>query len=96
MQRSNAKPVGDIVRMFMRQEGLEAPYNEYKLIEAWNEVNGEGVSRYTGELFIKNQTLVVKISSPVVKNELSMKRKKLVQQLNNKVGAQVITDIRFV
>lgn len=96
MRRSNAESLGDIVRIFMRQEGLEAPYNEYKLIEAWSEVNGEGISRYTGDLFIKNQTLVVKILSPVVKNELFMRRTNLVKQLNDKVGAQVITDIRFV
>lgn len=95
MRRSKAEQVGDIVRMFMRQEGLETPYNEYRLINAWEEVLGQGIARFTGEKFIKNQTLFVKILSPVIKNELFMGKSNIVKRLNDKVGTQVITDIRF-
>jgi hypothetical protein len=34
--------------------------------------------------------------SPVLKQELTMKRTKLTQRLNAQVGTQVIADIRFV
>lgn len=95
MRRSKAEQVGDIVLMFMRQEGLEGPYNEYKLLKSWDEVLGEGISRFTGEKFIKNQTLFVQILSPVIKQELLMTKSSLVHKLNDKVGSQVINDIRF-
>lgn len=96
MRRSKAEQVGDIVRLFMRQEGLESPYNEYKLISSWEEVMGQGIARFTGDMFIRNQTLVVKLTSPVIKNELMMSRQQIVRRLNEKVGANVITDIKFV
>lgn len=95
MRRSKAEQVGNIVRLFMRQEGLEAPYNEYRLMKAWEEVLGEGIACFTGEKFIKNQTLFVKIQSSVVKNELYMGRANIIKRLNDYVGSQVITDIRF-
>lgn len=95
MRKCNAEQVGQIVRMFMRQEGLETPYNEYRLISSWEEVMGQGIARFTGEKFIKNQTLFVKILSPVVKNELMMGRANIVKRLNEKVGSQVIADIKF-
>lgn len=95
MRRSKAEQVGDIVRQFMRQEGLETPYNQYRLINSWEEVMGEGISRFTGEKFIKNQTLFVKILSPVLKNDLFMARQNIIRKLNDAVGSQVITDIRF-
>lgn len=96
MRRSNAEQVGNIVRLFMRQEGLETPYNEYRLINSWESVMGEGIARFTGEMFIKNQILYVKLLSSVVKNELFMGRANIVKRLNDSVGCQVISDIRFI
>lgn len=95
MRKCNAEQVGQLVRMFMRQEGLETPYNEYRLINSWEEVMGQGIARFTGEMFIKNQTLFVKLLSPVVKNELMMGRANIVRRLNEKVGSHVIADIKF-
>ena len=96
MKRRKAEQVGDVVRTLLRQQGLEAPLNEYRLIQSWTEVLGTSVERYTRELYIRGQTLFVRLSSPVLKNELLMQRTLLVQRLNTAVGAQVITDIRFV
>ena len=53
------------------------------------------VGRYTGEKFIKNQTLFVKITNPALRQDLSMMRSKLVQRLNAEVGAMVIADVRI-
>lgn len=80
---------------FLRQEGLETPLNQYRLIEAWKEVVGPSVARYTSNLYIKNQTLYVHLTSSVLRQELLLGRTLLVRNLNNKVGAQVITDIVF-
>jgi hypothetical protein len=37
----------------------------------------------------------VRLSSPALRSDLSMRRQELVAQLNQYVGSQVITDIRF-
>ena len=85
-----------MVQALLRQQGLEAPLNEFRLVQSWTEVLGTSVERYTRDLYIKGQTLFVRLSSSVLKNELMMQRTSLVQRLNAAVGAQVITDIRFV
>lgn len=95
MKRKNAEAVGDVLLRFLRQEGLETPLNEYRLVSAWKEVVGESINRYTQNLFIKNQVLHVKLSSSVLRQELMMMRKVLVNNLNTKVGSQVIVDIMF-
>ncbi len=95
MRKQKAEEVGTLVRQFLREVGLETPYNEYRLIEAWPEVMGEGIARYTGDLQIHNRILHVKVRSSVIRNELMMGRKNLVYRLNEHVGAQVIDDIRF-
>lgn len=96
MKRRKAEQVGDVVRVLLRQQGLEGPLNEYRLIQSWTDVLGKPIERYTRDLYIRGQTLYVRLSSSVLKNELMMQRSMLVQHLNATVGAQVITDIRFV
>lgn len=95
MRRKKAEQVGVLVREFLRTEGLETPYNEYRLVESWAEVMGQGIANYTGEVVIRNRVLYVQLKSSVLRQELSMNRKRLVQKLNEHVGAQVIDNIVF-
>ena len=95
MRRNNAEQVGDVIRFFLRQQGLESPLNEYRLVQAWGDVVGPAMARYTSNLYIKNQTLHVHLTSAVLRQELMMARELLVKNLNRQVGAQVIVDIHF-
>ena len=95
MKRGETKSIADLVREMCREEGLETPLNEYRLIQAWSQVLGPAVQSYTKELNIHNQVLYVKVTSSVLRHALFMNRKSLVHRLNNHVKAQVITDIIF-
>lgn len=95
MKKRDAQPIGKLVREFLRQEALEPFLNERRLINAWPQVLGPSVAAYTRELYIKNQTLYVRLSSAPLRQELIMGRELLVRNLNRYVGAQVIIDIVF-
>ncbi len=93
MKRGETKSIAELVRAMCREEGLETPLNEYRLINAWGEVLGSAVNFYTKDLRIYNQVLYVTLTSSVLRHELFMNRKSIVQKLNSHVKAQVITDI---
>lgn len=95
MRRNNTEQIGDLLRKFMREEGLETPLNEHRLIAAWKEILGPGIASYTSNIYIKNQILYVHLSSSVLRQELMMGRELLVKNLNRHVGSQVITNIIF-
>ena len=92
MRRSNSEHISEILQRFLREEGLETPLNQHRLINSWSEVMGQGIMKYTGDIFIKNQTLYVQIRSSVLKQDLMMSRQALVKRLNEHINAQVITD----
>ena len=94
MFRREVKPLGEILMKFLRDEGLETPLQQKRLIDAWETAAGPMVARYTTEKFIKNQTLLVKITNPALRHDLTMMRTQLVRRLNEQVGALVITDIK--
>ena len=95
MRRNDAEAIGDVIRKFFRVNGLESPLNEYRLVQAWKDVVGPVITRYTSNLYIKNQILYVHLTSSVLRQELMMGRDILVRNLNEKVGAQVIANIIF-
>ena len=95
MKRGETKSLAELVRVMCREEGLETPLNEYRLINAWSQVLGQAVQSYTKDLKIYNQVLFVTLTSSVLRQELLMNRKALVHKLNEHVKAQVITDIVF-
>ncbi len=95
MFKRKVRSIAELLPEFMRREGLEAPLQQKRLLDAWDVVVGEPIVRYTGDKFIRNQTLCVKITNPALRADLSMNRALLVRRLNEMVGAQVIADIRF-
>ncbi len=95
MFRRDVKNIDELINMFLRQEGYETPLLQKRLVDSWDRVTGAVVARYTGEKFIKNQTLFVKITNPALRQDLSMMRSQLVRRLNEAVGSQVIVDIRL-
>ena len=95
MFKRNVQQVKDLILHNLRQQGLETPLLQKRLVESWPEIAGEAVARYTTEVTIRNQTLYVKLRIPALRADLSMRRQELVNRLNTHVGTQVITDIRF-
>ena len=95
MFKRKVKSIAELLPQFLREEGLETPLLQRRLLNAWDEVVGKPIAQYTGEKFIKNQTLCIKILNPALRADLSMSRGMLVKRLNEAVGAQVIADIRF-
>ena len=95
MFKRREQAIRDLILRNLRSQGLETPLLQKRLIEAWPVVAGEAIGRYTGNVAIRNQTLYVHLTSPALRADLSMQRKEYVKRLNEYVGSQVITDIKF-
>ncbi|MDD7318732.1 MAG: DUF721 domain-containing protein [Prevotella sp.] len=87
--------LSEVLNKTLRQNGLETPMLQCRLIDSWERVVGQTVSRYTAEKYIRNQVLFVKITNPALRADLNMMRTQLVSRLNQSVGARLIIDIRI-
>ena len=67
MKRNNAEQIGELIRHYLRQESLESPLNERRLISAWPEVLGPTIASYTRELYIKHPVLYVHLTSAALR-----------------------------
>ena len=94
MFRREVKSVAAVLQQLLREEGLETPLQQKRLIDSWETVTGRIVARYTTEKFIQNQTLYVKIVNPALRQDLAMMRQQLVKRLNEQVGSFIFSDIK--
>ena len=95
MFRKDVKNIGELILRNLRSQGLETPLLQKRLVDAWPTVMGDMVAGYTQEVYIRNQTLWVHLTSPALRADLSMMKQEIVKKLNAAVGSQVIADIRF-
>ncbi len=95
MFRKEVQNIRDLIMRNLRVQGLETPLLQKRLVEAWPTVAGPLIARYTQDAAIRNQTLWIRLSNPALRADLSMRRQDFVRRLNEHVGSQVITDIRF-
>ncbi len=95
MFKTRPQLVGELIGETLRELGLEIPLAQKRLLDAWGVVAGPLVEQYTTEKLIKNQTLVVRISNPALRQDLLYRRSELIPQLNAAAGMQVIFDIKI-
>ena len=95
MKRRNTEKLGDVIRQFLREQGLETPLNEVRAVKAWPIVAGPAIARLTGDVSIRNSTLYIKITRPALRQDLTMGRTQLIRKVNAEVGAQVVQNIVF-
>ena len=93
MQRRDVKSLAELLPQFLRDEGLETPLMQKRVIDSWDTVVGPTVARYTVTKYISNQVLHVIIQNPALRQDLSMMRQQLLKRLNEAVGRAVIVDV---
>lgn len=95
MFRRKIKPISELVSQSLRDNGLEKPLLQKRLMDNWAQVVGSTINQYSSYKYINNKTLYVKITNPSLRADLSMMKSELVRLLNKSVESMVITDIRL-
>ncbi len=96
MKRAEPMRIDAVIRQMIDSTGLRPEFNRRSIESVWPDVVGRNIASYTGRIFVKDRTLNVQIVSAPLREELSYIRESLVQHLNEAVGAEVITAIRFL
>ncbi|QMU64871.1 MAG: DUF721 domain-containing protein [Flavobacteriaceae bacterium] len=88
--------VKDLMHSFMKENNLSKGMSKLKIKEAWIKLMGQGVASYTDSIELQNKTLIVKLSSSVLRGELNYGKEKIIKMLNDEVGEQVVYKLMLV
>ena len=88
--------VKDLMNSFIKENNLSKGMQKLKVEEIWAKLMGQGVVSYTEKVQLQNKTLVVSLSSSVLREELSYGKEKIVKMMNEELGEQLISKIMLV
>ena len=93
MKGNNNHTVGEIIKKLMRNPKLSEKLDKLDALEIWNEIIGIQLCKYILDQKIHKGILYVKLKSAVVRNELSYNKSDLINQINQKLEKDLISDI---
>lgn len=88
--------VKDLMQSFIKEHNLTKGMQKIKIEEAWEKLMGQGVVSYTDAVQLQNSTLIIKLSSSVLREELSYGKEKIIKMMNEEMGAKVVTKLMLV
>jgi predicted nucleic acid-binding Zn ribbon protein len=95
MRKSNIQPVGEVIKELIRNFNLEEKVTEARVTAVWEKVMGQGISRYTTHVSYRNGTISIRLSSPVLRQELSYGKTKIIGLINEALEQDLVEEIIF-
>lgn len=85
--------IEDLMKDVIKENKLSKGMLRMNVKEAWAKIMGAGVVSYTEEVSLQGKTLVVKLKSSVLREELSYGKEKILQMMNEELGEPFISKI---
>ena len=77
---------------YLRSRNMEDKLFERRALDVWPVIVGNAINRNT----VENGVMMVRITSAAMRSELQMCRSTLIRSINEAIGKDVISDIRFI
>ncbi|MDR9375287.1 MAG: DUF721 domain-containing protein [Schleiferiaceae bacterium] len=85
MKKQNEVNLGEAIRDFIRRNELDDKLLETEIYQRWEELAGKAVNLKTREVRYWRGRLVVRVSSPALRQELQLRREALREQINQRL-----------
>ncbi len=82
-----------IIQEMLRNSNMEKRYSELEVKRCYMEVVGEIIAKKTIEVKVRNKTLIIRLDSGPLKEELAHQKRKIVDLVNEKMEAVVIEEL---
>jgi predicted nucleic acid-binding Zn ribbon protein len=95
-RENNSFSIEDLMQLFIKENNLTKGIQKIKIEETWNKMMGQGVAVHTTSVKLQNKTLVIHLTSSVLREELSYGKDKIVKMMNEEIGEEVISKLMLV
>ena len=86
----------DAMKQMFKAYRLQGKMNQVFVTSCWEKIMGKTIARYTKALFFKEGKLYVELTSAPLKHELVMNKTKVIKNINDEVGEELIEEVVFL
>ena len=88
--------IKDLIPGMLKENKLQKGMDQLLVKEAWEDIMGKGVMTYTESVSLKKNTLIVKLTSAPLREELSYGKEKIVKMFNSHLDNITITSVKLI
>ena len=96
MKRIEPQLIGDVLRISIQESKMAGKLDERRAIEFWAPLVGDYMAKQCGRPTVRDGVMTVSVPGAALRHELTMSRSLLIRLINEKLGKQVIKEIRFI
>lgn len=93
-RRDDITPLGDALRQFLGNSPLADGVRQQEAVLRWPDIVGEEIARHCQAISLHEGLLVVRVSSAVWAQELSLLRPRILAACAQELGTGVVREIR--
>ena len=86
----------DLIPEMLQENKLEKGMHQIQVQEVWAEVMGIGVANYTDSVQLQNGTLMVRLNSSALREELEYGKEKIAKMLNESLNTPLIKKVKLL
>lgn len=95
MKRENVKSVYELIEAFKKEQRSNSGFHAGAVVNAFSNIVGKNVGYYVVNRYFSNKVLYITLSSSMVRNNLLMNKRGIINKINNSFGSNVLRDIIF-
>tara|TARA_B100001989_G_scaffold175290_1_gene126736 strand:- start:212 stop:505 length:294 start_codon:yes stop_codon:yes gene_type:complete len=87
------KPIKNIIENFVEQKSISDGIFNIKVQKAWENAVEKKILDYTKEIYVKGEVLYIKVSNPILKQEILYSKQKVINLINEELEKDLIKKI---
>ncbi len=91
--KDNNHALKELFELMIKEHKMKPKLYEAKLRDAWPQIMGKLIDKYTTDISLRKTTLYLRISSAPLKNEFIMSKPKFIDLINKQLGEEYVKDI---
>lgn len=91
-----AEPIGKVLEQVIANLGLTKKLSEQRAVVDWADIVGAKVAQHSKALRVDRGRLFVEVDSSVWAQELTLMKRRILREINARIGDRVINNIHFV
>lgn len=85
--------LAEALKAYLEKSKIKNGVKALQIKEAWEQIMGKTVAKYTDNLKVVNKTLFVQTSIGPLKNELSYQKATIITRVNELLGSDTIENV---
>jgi hypothetical protein len=85
--------MGDALKKFLQKSRLNGYMQALQIEEVWEKIMGKTIAKYTEKIQIHGQVLYITTSVAPLKQELLYQKEKIIERVNEVLGANTVKEV---